>query len=253
MSVVFVPGFLWTSGDETSLVQAGLPVDVLPLTSLARQVVDVERDLLTALAAHIDESDVVVGYSMGARVLLAALSRGLRARAAVLLSLSSTPAGARAARALLDAERAACLVRDRDAFIDAWAMLPLFAEATRHPAWLAQQARRRALGLDEVVAHAESLTRFSPGTLSYAALGAVDVPVTLVVGARDAAAVALAAQTAATLSRARVEVVDGCGHVLPLEAPADVARIVNDVDVSTSRSSPSAPSQRRADAAPARS
>jgi pimeloyl-ACP methyl ester carboxylesterase len=251
MSVVFVPGFLWTPGDEAALVQAGLSLEVVPLTTLARAVVDVDRDLVPALAARIDEADVVVGYSMGARVLLAALSRGLRAHAAVLLSLSSTPMAERAVRARSDAERAAWLVRDRAAFVDAWGMLAMFADATRQPAWQAQQKRRRALGFDEAVAHAETLSRFSSGTLTSDALDVVAVPVTLVAGARDGEAVALATQTATALSRGRVEVVQGSGHVLPLEAPDVVAQIVNDVVKTAPRSLSRSP--RRTDVASSRS
>jgi pimeloyl-ACP methyl ester carboxylesterase len=251
MSVAYLPGFLATPGDEAALIDAGLAVDVVPLTRLARAVDDVDRDLVPALAAHIDDGAVVVGYSMGARVLLAALSRGLRVRAAVLLSLSSTPPAARAARAALDDERARALVSDPASFVDDWATLPLFRDAGAHPAWRAQHARRRTLHADEVTAHARTLQRFSSAVLVNGALDIVDVPVTLVAGARDAAAVDVAKTLATALARARVEVVDDSGHVLPLEAPAAVARIVSAVDGATAPSASNVP-PRRADAAPAR-
>jgi hypothetical protein len=251
MSVAFVPGFLWTMGDERALAQAGLGVDIVPLTALAGDVLDVERDLVAALAARIDSADVAVGYSMGARVLLAALSRGLRVRAAVLLSLSGTPPAERAARARADAERAAWLVRDRASFVDAWAALPLFVDAADHPQWRAQQARRRALDPADAVAHAATLARFSSGTLTYGPLGDVDVPIVLCAGARDAAAVALARTTAAALPHARVELVAGCGHALPLLAADDVVRIARGVIATTT--DVRSPSPRSSDAAPARS
>jgi pimeloyl-ACP methyl ester carboxylesterase len=250
MTVVFLPGFLWTPGDESALAHAGLPTRVVPLTTLVNDVDDVDSDLVPALAAYVEDADVVVGYSMGARVLLCALGRGLRVPAAVLLSLSSTPPSQRAARLALDRQRAADLSDDVVSFVDAWGALPLFQDAAGLPAWQEQQARRRRLSREDVLAHAQTLLRFSAGALVPASPSVFDKPVTLVAGARDAVACDVSMTTAQALPRARVEIVAGCGHVLPLQAPDVVAQIVS---ATTPRpDAPVSPEPRRAHVAPAR-
>ncbi|MBM4282605.1 MAG: alpha/beta fold hydrolase [Deltaproteobacteria bacterium] len=255
MRVVLLPGFLWTPGDEAALVEAGLPVHVAPLTTLVDAVADVapaERAARLAAALSHHGDDVVVGYSMGARVLLAALSAGLPTRAAVLVSLSSTPPADRADRARLDAERARALVASVPDFVDAWGALPLFADAARSPAWQAQQRRRRRLSSSAAAAHAATLTSFSSGTLVPGALDAVAVPVTLLAGGRDASAVRVARATAAALPQARVAVEAGVGHVLPLEAPGAVVAAVMAAVTATSAAAASSSAAAPSGASPDR-
>jgi pimeloyl-ACP methyl ester carboxylesterase len=261
MNVAFLPGFLWMPGDEEPLVRAGLSLDVVPLPALAAATEERDRlrsggdrrattaellggskgasasrarhehepadvALAEALGAALAGAEVVVGYSMGARVLLSALAAGLRLRTAVLLSLSATAPEERAARSQLDDKRADELLANPCAFLDAWAALPLFRSAARHDAWQAQQARRRSLTQDDAAAHARSLRRFSSGTLRMGTPGRIHTPLTLVVGSLDAAAVEVAQTTVKQLPNASLTVLAGCGHVLPLEAPAAVASLV---------------------------
>jgi pimeloyl-ACP methyl ester carboxylesterase len=56
------------------------------------------------------------------------------------------------------------------------------------------------------------------------------VPVTLVVGERDAKFRAIAASMSAALARAEVIVVPGAGHAVHLEAPDAVARVIASAD-----------------------
>jgi pimeloyl-ACP methyl ester carboxylesterase len=249
MKAVFLPGFLWLPGDEAPLQEAcarrGVSLTVLPLTTLADVIVDVDSDLVPCLRARTADAAVVVGYSMGARVCAAALARGFAPRAAVLASLSSTPTTAadRADRAALDAGRAAALRADPAAFVASWGRLPIFAAAAQRPAWQQQQQRRRCLSPDDAIAHARTLERFSAATLSMTPRSwttsspapavhdapRAPVPTRLLVGSHDddARRVALAAQP--LLPSSSLTVVPDAGHVLPLEAPDALADVIADV------------------------
>jgi pimeloyl-ACP methyl ester carboxylesterase len=57
-------------------------------------------------------------------------------------------------------------------------------------------------------------------------LGELAVPVDLVVGERDAKFQAIAEAMAAALPVARVQVVEGAGHAVHLEAPEAVAEVI---------------------------
>jgi pimeloyl-ACP methyl ester carboxylesterase len=59
-------------------------------------------------------------------------------------------------------------------------------------------------------------------------LGAVDVPVLAVVGAQDAATPPDAAAELAGATGGRLVVVEGAGHLVPAEAPQDVARLLDE-------------------------
>ena len=59
-------------------------------------------------------------------------------------------------------------------------------------------------------------------------LGAVDVPVLAVVGAQDAATPPDAVAELAGATGGRLVVVEGAGHLVPAEAPQDVARLLEE-------------------------
>jgi 3-oxoadipate enol-lactonase len=73
-------------------------------------------------------------------------------------------------------------------------------------------------------------------------LGAIDVPATIAIGDRDVADFEQIAQRlAAGLPRARLHAVRDAGHLLALDQPADVARLIADhLDALTPRASPPA-------------
>ena len=179
---------------------------------------------------------VVVGYSMGGRVALAALMDAPEAFAAntsglVLESAGLGPATAdgRARAAAADAARAAQL-RERgvEAFMEEWERLPLFASQTALPAEVRAAVRAERLANDaEVLARtferagqhvmplrAETMTALR-------ALAARGVPIVYAAGALDVKYAALAADLRERVPSARVVVIPGAGHDVHLEAPKE--------------------------------
>jgi pimeloyl-ACP methyl ester carboxylesterase len=87
----------------------------------------------------------------------------------------------------------------------------------------ADRLRNHPLGL------ARALRGLGTGALSplWDRLGAVGMPVALVVGERDEKFGAIAAQMASALPDAEVIVVPGAGHAVHLEAPEAVAEVID--------------------------
>jgi 2-succinyl-6-hydroxy-2,4-cyclohexadiene-1-carboxylate synthase len=167
------------------------------------------------------ERFTLVGYSMGGRIALhAALSLGTRLERLVLIGASPGLADReeRAARAADDAALA-----DRieaigiEAFVREWGAQALFADMPRGVAELADEDRLRntAPGL------AAALRGLGTGVMPplWDRLESLTVPVDLVVGERDEKFRAIAERMAAALPSARVHVVSGAGHAVPLESP----------------------------------
>src|SRR5829696_1204592 len=180
------------------------------------------------LRAVSEEPYVLCGYSMGGRVALhAAFSLGARVRRLVLIGASPGLAdrAERAARAASDAALADRIEAiGMDAFAAEWDSQPLFAGMPRGVAELAGEDRRRntAAGL------AAALRGLGTGVMPslWERLPGLAVPVTLVVGARDAKFRAIAERMADALPDARVVVAEGAGHAVQLEAPDVVAAAV---------------------------
>jgi 2-succinyl-6-hydroxy-2,4-cyclohexadiene-1-carboxylate synthase len=176
---------------------------------------------LAYLRALIDEPHVLAGYSMGGRIALhAALARPELVRRLVLIGASPGIADTeeRAAR-----RRADEALADRieaigvEAFAQEWRQLPLWEgqpERVRAAAH-ADRLRNTAAGL------ADALRGLGTGALPplWDRLGELPMPVTLVVGERDAKFREIAEQMAARLADARIEVVPGAGHAAQLERP----------------------------------
>ena len=181
---------------------------------------------VAALAQTVAEGDIVVGYSLGARLALGLLAAG-RCERAVLISvnpgLSAAAHAERAARRAGDAAWAAMLrTRGVAAFADAWEAQPLFASQTRVALEL-RAARRAARLRHDPEQLARSLETMGLGEMPdyRAALGAAGDRVTLVVGAEDAKFVALA--DASGLPFATIA---DCGHDPTLEQPRALARVL---------------------------
>lgn len=180
------------------------------------------------VAALAPDRFVLAGYSMGARVALrVALAEPARVEALVLIG--ATPGIAdpveRAARAGEDEALAAEIEGSTiEAFAERWARNPLFkgqapavAEAAR-----ADRLRNDPAGL------AAALRGLGQGACEplWGRLGELRMPVTLVVGERDARYRKLAERMAAALPRADLLTVPATRHAVHLEAPEIVAQAI---------------------------
>lgn len=206
-------------------------------------------------AARSARRPVVVGYSMGGRVALAALVRAPEVFAncvggLVLESAGLGPASAeeRARAARADAERAAHLREAGvEAFMEEWERLPLFASQERLSPDVRARVRQERLAND-----AEALARTIEGAGQHAmpsreqtlaaleGLAAAGVPVLYLAGSLDAKYCALAEslsapdagepKAAAHLAPGAPDIeartVEGAGHNIHLEAPEAFCEVV---------------------------
>jgi 2-succinyl-6-hydroxy-2,4-cyclohexadiene-1-carboxylate synthase len=177
---------------------------------------------------------VVAGYSMGGRLALAAaLERPAIAEHLVLISSSAGIAdeGERTRRRAADGALARWIEREgTSAFLDDWLDRPMFAGLqVRGEAWAA--ADRASREVSDPGRLAEALRGLGQGSMPYLGgrLGALETPVTLVVGEHDAAYVQTAGDMAAALPRVRLVVVPGAGHSVVGEAPGAVAEVLREV------------------------
>src|SRR5262245_45875735 len=176
-----------------------------------------------------DGTEVLAGYSMGGRLALdwAVTRRGGGIRRLVLVSASPGLADPdeRAARRRDDERQAAHVLEiGVRTFADEWGAQSLFdgqPEAVAAAAH-AERLRQTPRGLAAV------LRGVGTGVMRplWNRLGELAVPVTLVVGERDAKFVAIAVRMARGFRDVRVVVVPGAGHAVHLEAPAAVARAI---------------------------
>lgn len=168
----------------------------------------------------------LAGYSMGGRLALAAALELGAERVPRLTLIGASPGIAdpaeRADRRAAD-ERLAARIEaiGTEAFAKEWAELPLFRDQPRGVADLAHADRLR----NPPDGLAASLRGMGTGAMEplWDRLPELQIPVTLVVGERDARYREIAERMAEQIPRARVVVVVGAGHAAHLEAPAAVA------------------------------
>jgi 2-succinyl-6-hydroxy-2,4-cyclohexadiene-1-carboxylate synthase len=178
---------------------------------------EAELDRLDALAP---ERFTLAGYSMGGRLALA-LALRVPERVARLVLVSASPGiadpGERAERRAADealADRIEAI--GAEAFAREWAAQPLFAGQAPEVAAAAHEDRLRRSAAE----HAAQLRGLGTGVMPplWERLGELPMPVSLVVGERDAKFRAVAER----MGFATV-VVPGAGHAVHLEAPAAIA------------------------------
>jgi 2-succinyl-6-hydroxy-2,4-cyclohexadiene-1-carboxylate synthase len=196
-------------------------------TKAGARPISFERCVADVLAAAPDEI-TLCGYSLGGRVAQhVALAAPERVTRLILVSTSAGIAD--------DAERAARVAQDErladeltrmtiEEFADRWMANPLF-EATPPEAsrWWREDLRR-----NDPVALAEVLRTIGGGAMAplWDRLGALTMPVTVVVGGRDTKYIDYAERYARLLPQADVHIVDGAGHGLPREAPRELAALI---------------------------
>jgi 2-succinyl-6-hydroxy-2,4-cyclohexadiene-1-carboxylate synthase len=169
----------------------------------------------------------LAGYSMGGRIALHAALQLENVNRLILIGASpgiADPAE-RAERARADealAER--LLTIGIDAFAREWGSQPLFAGQPERVAAAAYADRLRNTpeGL------AAALRGLGTGVMEplWDRLGELRIPVTLIVGERDAKFRAIAERMLELLPDGRLEIIAGAGHAAQLEAPAAVAEAI---------------------------
>ncbi|MFA9271505.1 MAG: 2-succinyl-6-hydroxy-2,4-cyclohexadiene-1-carboxylate synthase [Baekduiaceae bacterium] len=174
----------------------------------------------------------LAGYSMGGRIALhVALAAPARISRLVLVATTAGIADdeERAARRAADDALAARIeAQPVEEFARDWGAQPLFADQSPEVRALAHADRLR----NEPAGLAASLRGVGTGAMAplWDRLDTLTMPVEVIVGERDAKFRAIGERLHAAFPRARLTVVRGAGHAVPLEAPAAVAEVL-DADV----------------------
>lgn len=173
-----------------------------------------------------DAPPILIGYSMGARLALSALTqKPTLFERAILIGVQPglEDAEARAERRLWERGWIEMLEREGlEAFLCAWEQLPLFAGQKEGLGARAQAERRRghtAHGL----AHALDVLGLAGMPNHWDDLGKISCPVELVVGEKDAKFLALAERALPRFPQAELHVIPGAGHN-PLEDQPEATR-----------------------------
>jgi 2-succinyl-6-hydroxy-2,4-cyclohexadiene-1-carboxylate synthase len=198
---------------------------------------DSERPITFAgCVAHVlarsPERFTLCGYSMGGRVALhVALAAPERVSRLVLVACSAGIADDAERAARRDSDRALARELERipfEEFIERWRTQPLFAADPPEVGELARADQRR----NRPDALAAVLRGIGTGEMQplWGRLGELAMPVTVVVGERDAKFRALGAQMVEQLPAAELVVVAG-GHGLVLENPRAVAGLLGELSI----------------------
>lgn len=170
----------------------------------------------------------LVGYSLGARLCLALLSRG-RASVASAVLVGCNPGLAssdeRDARRESDASWAALLrARGTQEFLAAWEAQPLFASQRRVAPERREAQRQARLGHDPLRL-AQAMEAMSLGAMPdhWPAIDTLDTSVLWIAGQEDPKFLEVARRAAARCPTAALHVVADCGHNPALEQPAALA------------------------------
>jgi 2-succinyl-6-hydroxy-2,4-cyclohexadiene-1-carboxylate synthase len=234
MTVILLHGFTHTGKSWDPVIRAlpenycaiapdirghGVASDRLPAT-LDEVIADIEQIAPAQFT--------LAGYSMGGRIAVhTAFAFGERVKRLVLIGASPGLADAaeRSQRRAADERLAEELEHSTiEEFAQHWATTPVLADqpAELQNAVHADRLRSAPHGL------AAALRGLGAGALPpiWDRLGELQMPVTLVVGERDAKFRAIAQEMAPAIGQAEMVVVPGAGHAVHLEQPARVAALL---------------------------
>jgi 2-succinyl-6-hydroxy-2,4-cyclohexadiene-1-carboxylate synthase len=186
-------------------------------------------DVVGALNERTDaEGNVLVGYSMGARVALSMLlDAPERYAGAVLVGVDAgiEDAALRDERVVWERAMSEAILCDGlEAFGARWESLPVFASQRLLPEPVRAELRsRRAQHEPEGVAWAMRALGTGAMPSRWGELASLSVPVALVTGALDEKFTAIARRMSARSERIHARVIEGVGHDVTIEAPEAVA------------------------------
>jgi 2-succinyl-6-hydroxy-2,4-cyclohexadiene-1-carboxylate synthase len=187
-------------------------------------VLDTWEANLDAVAREIDDCDVVVGYSLGARVALGLVASGRCAHGVFIGVNPGISEHERVQRRGFD-EAWVRLLRSEGiaAFHDAWMQQPLFATQSRvSPEKLAERRARRMRLDPEQLARSLEVMGFAAMPDYWSAIPAHRDRIALIAGADDHKYVAIAAG----LPAASFETIPNSGHDPTLEQPVELAHAI---------------------------
>jgi 2-succinyl-6-hydroxy-2,4-cyclohexadiene-1-carboxylate synthase len=181
-------------------------------------------DNLGAVADQIGNADVVVGYSLGARVALGLLASGRYFRGVLIGVNPGVTEAERGSRREFDGAWARMLRSNGiRAFSDAWAAQPLFASQRRVSPDKLEARRTRRLALDpEELARSLEVMGLAAMPDYWKVISTHRERIALIAGADDAKYVAISQ----SLPCAYFEQVPGAGHDPTLEQPAALAAAI---------------------------
>jgi len=228
--VTLVHGFLGAPEDWDGVAAAlggTVRCDRVDLRSLGCGSVAAAAERLSAHLAR-EAPGVLVGYSLGGRLCLAAAAMRRLTIPLVLLSASAgiEDADQRDARAREDDARAGAIRRDGlPAFVERWYGMPMFARLRTMPDF-ASVRDRRARGDGEF--WATCVAGCSPGRSAgaWGVLPSLPHGSAFAVGTEDDRYSLLADRVEREATHVRVERIAGAGHALPIEAPERCAPLV---------------------------
>ena len=180
--------------------------------------------LVHALELSIKPNAIVLGYSMGARLLLQWGVRALSQKPKALIVISGSPGiedeGLRDARRRSDAEIANRIETEGvDSFFEWWSQVPIIASQQRIPEPHRTQMQQRKRQYSPATLSA-SLTSFGQGVMPscWNSLNFINCPVLLIVGEKDLKYRSIA-ERMQQLSQAELAIVPDAGHCPHLEKP----------------------------------
>jgi len=188
-------------------------------------------DLLGLMDALGIEEFAVAGYSFGGRVALhLAVRAPERIKALILESASygiADPSERAARRARDEALARELEEQGIEAFVRYWENLPLFETQRRLPEEVREAVRRERLG-QSPAGLANSLRGAGAGTQEFLApkLSGLSLPALVIAGSLDAKYAAVAREMANLFPRGRLCIVEGAGHNVHLERPAQYLEAV---------------------------
>lgn len=187
------------------------------------------RQLLISL--DIQKVDIL-GYSMGGRVALAFIASHPEYVGRAVLESSSPGIASgeeRETRRHADGRRAARINEDFPAFIASWEGMGLFSSQQSLPDKTLEQQRQNRLSQQPEEA-SDSLMKYGTGVQPsyWEKLGDIRRPVLLLAGGQDEKFIRINSSMSELLPDARLEIIDGAGHNIHMEAPRKFGTIVID-------------------------